>query len=89
MYIVYAEVGIKPGRTQESIDNLNANIIPRVKQAPGCVKGTWYGTDETGHCLMFCTSEEQARAMVPMVTAEPGDPIEVAEVEVYQVHAEV
>lgn len=88
MHVVYAEVGIRPGRTEEAINNLKEDILPRVKQAPGFVKGTWYGNDQTGHSLTLFESEEQAQGMAKMVTAEPDDPIEILEVEVYEVHAE-
>jgi len=67
---------------------LKENIIPRVKQAPGFVKGTWYGNDQTGHNLLLFESEDQAQGMVKMITAEPGDPIQIVEVEVYELHAE-
>ena len=88
MHVVYAKVGIRPGRTEESMNGLKENIIPRVKQAPGFVKGTWYGNDQTGHTLMLFESEDQAQEMAKMVTAEPGDPVEILAVEVYELHAE-
>lgn len=88
MYVVYAKVGIRPGRAEEAINSLKENIIPRVKQAPGFVKGTWYGNDQTGHGLTLFESEDQAQGMAKTVTAEPGDPIEIVEVEVYELHAE-
>ncbi|CAN5666533.1 hypothetical protein BH24ACT13_BH24ACT13_10170 [soil metagenome] len=88
MHVVYAKVGIRPGRTEEAINALKENIIPRVKQAPGFVKGTWYGNDQTGHSLMLFESEDQAQGMAKMVTAEPGDPVEIVEVEVHELHAE-
>ncbi len=88
MHVVYVEVGIRPGRTEESINSLKENIVPRVKQAPGFVKGTWFGNDQTGHSLMLFESEDQARGMAEMVTAEPDDPVEIVEVQVYELHAE-
>jgi|tagenome__1003787_1003787.scaffolds.fasta_scaffold18762343_1 hypothetical protein len=88
MHVVYAKVAIRAGRTDESISSLKENIIPRVKAAPGYVKGTWYGNDQTGHALMMFETEEQAEDMAKMVTAEPDDPIVIEEVEVFEVHAE-
>ncbi len=88
MHVVYTKVGIRPGRHQESIDGLKDNIIPRVKQAPGFVKGTWYGNDQYGQAVVLFESEDQAQGMAKMVTAEPGDPVEILEVQVYQLHAE-
>ncbi len=88
MHVVYVKVGIRPGRIEEAIDSLKENIIPRVKQAPGFVKGTWYGNDQYGHSVALFESEDQAQGMAKMVTAEPGDPVEIVEVEVYQLHAE-
>ena len=88
MHVVHVKVGIRPGRTEEAIASLKENIIPGVKQAPGFVKGTWYGNDQHGHSLMLFESEDQAQAMTKMVTAEPGDPVEIVEVEVYELHAE-
>jgi hypothetical protein len=74
MHLVCAKVGIQAGRTEEAIGGLKADIIPQVKQAPGFVKGTWCGNDEIQHCLVMFETEDRARGMAQMVTAEPGDP---------------
>src|SRR5439155_13329197 len=41
MHAVVVTVTLQPGREQESADHLNANVIPRVKEAPGLVAGYW------------------------------------------------
>ncbi len=63
-------------------------MVPDVKRASGLVRGTWFGNTETGHGLMVFGSEEQAGQMVGMVSAGDDDPVEIQDVEVYEVNAE-
>lgn len=88
MHAVLVKVRIKSGRHDEAIQLLRANVVPQVKGAPGFVRGTWVGDSDTGHGLMLFESEEQARQLAGMVSAEDDDPVEIQNVKVYQLHAE-
>lgn len=87
MHAMSVDVRIDPARAQEARDGL-AHLVPRVKAAPGFVRGTWYGDDESGHSVVLFDSAEHAEQMVQMISAQPGDPIEIESVKVYEVHAE-
>ena len=88
MHAVLVKVQIKSGRYDEAIKGLRADVVPRVKQAPGFVRGTWFGDNETGHGLVVFESEEQAQGMAGMVSAEADDPVEIQAVKIYEVNAE-
>lgn len=88
MHAVLVKVQIKSGRHDEAMQGLGTDVVPRVKGAPGFVRGTWFGDHETGHGLILFESEQQAQQMAGMVTAEAGDPVEIQDVKVYEVNAE-
>lgn len=88
MHVVLVKVQIKSDRYDEAIKTLHADVVPKVKQAPGFVRGTWFGDHETGHGCVVFESEQQAQQMAGMVTAEADDPVEVRSVKVYEVNAE-
>jgi hypothetical protein len=88
MHAVLVKVRIKPGRHDEAMRLLQANVVPEVKGTPGLVRGTWFGDAETGHGLMVFQSADQAQQMAGMVSAGDDDPVEIQDVEVYEVNAE-
>jgi quinol monooxygenase YgiN len=88
MHVVYVRVGIKAERTEESLKSLQGDIVPRIKETPGFVRGTWYGDDTTGHAVMVFETEERAEQLAATVTAESDDPIEIEGVQVYELHAD-
>ena len=87
-YAVLTKVRINPARHAQAISDLNDNVVPMVKGAPGFVRGTWCSDQEAGHGLAVFESEEQARQMAAMVTTAPDDPVQVEDVHVYEVNAE-
>lgn len=88
MYAVLVNVKIAPGRHDEAITNLRDRLVPMVKGAPGFVRGTWFGNEQSGNSLMVFDSEQSARAMSTQVTSGPDDPVSIENVQVYEVHAE-
>ncbi len=88
MHAVLVKVRIDPARWQEAVDGLKAELVPRVKSAPGFVRGTWFGNQTSGNSLMLFDSEENASQMAKMVSAGPDDPVQIEDVQVYQVHAD-
>lgn len=88
MYAVLVKVRIDPSRHTEAVDGLRASVVPQVKNAPGFIRGTWFGDQEIGHGLMVFESEDQARQMASTVTTGPDDPVQVEDVHVYEVNAE-
>lgn len=88
MHAVLVNVKISPGRREESLSALHGHIVPMCKGASGFVRGTWFGDEEFGNSLMMFDSEASARAMAEQVRSDPGDPVQVTGVQVYEVHAE-
>ena len=88
MYAVLVKVRIDRARHDEAMDGLHGGVVPRAKSAPGFVRGTWFGDQETGHAVVQFQSEEQARGMAATVSSGPDDPVQVEEVHVYEVNAE-
>ncbi len=87
-HAVMVEVDIALGRYDDALSALREHIVPRVKGAPGFVRGTWFGTEQSGHSLLVMESEEQAKQIAAMTTSGPDDPVQIKSVTVYRVHAE-
>ena len=88
MHAVLVKVRIKSGRHDDALQGLQSDVVPRAKEAPGLVKGTWFGNKETGHGLLVFESEEQAQQVAGMITAGDDDPVEIEDVHVYEVNAQ-
>jgi hypothetical protein len=72
MFAVVGEVSIDAGREDESTDFLKANIVPRVKQAPGLVGGYWLSVqDGKGLGFTLFETEEAARRAAEMAKDQP------------------
>jgi hypothetical protein len=90
MYAVVVTVTLQPGREQESADHLNANVIPRVKEAPGLVGGYWaHLSGARGASMVIFETEEAARAAAEMVPPGVPDFVTLESVEVGEVIAQV
>jgi hypothetical protein len=71
----------------DAVRELNDNLIPMLKEAPGYVKGAWFGNDKTGHGLVLFTTKEQAEQVAPKVGDVVGG-VKIVTSDVYEVHAE-
>ena len=87
MHAVVVTVTIEPGHGDEAVAQLETNVVPAVKQAPGVVSGYWLVPSE-GHglSLVLFETEEAARAAAEAVPNRPMpdfvtfDKVEVREV---------
>ncbi|GAC1315250.1 MAG: hypothetical protein NVSMB12_10210 [Acidimicrobiales bacterium] len=87
-YAVSVKVRIVAGRYDDAMKELNDDIVPMVKGAPGLVSGTWFGDKESGNALVVFETQEQAQQMASMVQAGPGGAVEIESAKVYEVHAQ-
>jgi hypothetical protein len=72
---------------EAGVTELNQGVIPRVKQAPGFVSGTWVGKPGTseGMSVAVFETEEAARAMAAMIESPPEGQVTIDSVEVWTV----
>jgi hypothetical protein len=61
MYAVVVNVSIND--PDAALKELQEEVVPRAKQAPGFVTGYWTRKDNTGLSMVIFESEEQAQAM--------------------------
>lgn len=87
-HAMLVKVTVKPGRSEDALKGLHENVVPMVKEAPGFLKGTWFGDDQSGHGLVLFASEDEARQATSMVSAGPDDPVQIESATVYKVNAE-
>jgi hypothetical protein len=90
MYAVVTQATIHDLEKARTV--LNEQGVPRMKQAPGFVAGTWVHLDEThGRGIVVFESEDTARAGAEMIRANSpaGDAVTVDSVEVGEVVARV
>jgi heme-degrading monooxygenase HmoA len=72
MHAVITRVSIQAGHEEESLEHLRANVIPRVKEAPGVVAGYWVGPrDGHGMAITVWESEGAARKSIEMAQNAP------------------
>lgn len=88
MYVVFTVVQIDPGRNSAAVQMLRDQLIPQVKQAPGFVRGTWFGNDESGHGLVVFDTQEQAEQATQPINSIVLDGVRVVRSDVYRVDAE-
>jgi hypothetical protein len=87
VYVVIPRVTIGSGHEVEAEQQLQSEVLPRVKQAPGLVAGYWTRPD-AGHGTAFIIfeSEQAANAAREMATNTPRpdwitfDSIEIREI---------
>lgn len=87
-HAMLVKIRVKPGRSDDALRGLKEDVVPMVKKAPGFLRGTWFGDDQSGHGLVVFASEAEARQAASMVSAAPDDPVEIESATVYEVNAE-
>lgn len=85
MYAVVTNVSIAPGQFQAARKALSEQVVPRVKQAPGFVKGYWTVRDDSSQgtsMTIFRTKQDadNAATMVRNAPTPPGVSLNSAEV---------
>jgi hypothetical protein len=90
MYALLTVVDFTLGKSEEEARKvLKSQLIPALKQAPGFVKGLWFGDDNQGHGLVVFETKEQAeQASQAVVPGSESMGAHVLRSEVYPVHAE-
>jgi len=91
MYAVVTTVSIAPGQSDGARKTLNEQVVPRVKQAPGFVKGFWTVRDDASQgtsMAVFMTKEAAESAMAMVRNSPPPPGITVNFIEVREVIAE-
>ena len=87
MYALFTVVDFTLGRSEgEARKDQQTQLIPAIKQAPGFVKGYWFGDDKEGHVFVVFETKEQADQAVTPGSEAMG--AHVVSSEVYPVHAE-
>jgi hypothetical protein len=88
MYAALVTVKLDATRPEDIMKNLHENVVARSKQAPGFVRGTWFGDGERGHGLILFESEKQAQDMASQASMDPASPVQIESTAVYKVNAE-
>ncbi len=91
MYAVIVNVSIAPGQFEASQKVLHEQVVPRVKQAPGLVKGYWTVRDDSTQgtsMAIFRTKQDAENAMTMIRNAPPPPGVTFNSVEVREVVAE-
>jgi hypothetical protein len=91
MYAVIVNVSIAPGQFEASRKVLREQVVPRVKQAPGLVKGYWTVRDDSTQGIsmaVFRTKQDAENAMAMVRNSPPPPGVTVNSVEVREVVAE-
>lgn len=91
MYAVVVNVSIAPGQFAAARKALNEQVVPRVKQAPGFVKGYWTVRDDSsqGTSMAIFRTKQDADNAVTMVRNTPPPPgVSLNSAEVREVIAE-
>jgi hypothetical protein len=71
MHGLLVEVSIEAGREADSVEFLKANVVPRVREAPGFVSAYWWtsGSGTDGWGLTIFETEEAAKAAAEMAAS--------------------
>jgi hypothetical protein len=91
MHAVLVHVTIAPNQFEAARKSLAETVVPRVKQAPGLVKGYWTSSDDgtTGVSLIVFRTEQDANNALTMVrNSPPPAGVTLSSVEVREVVAE-
>ncbi len=92
MYAVLVTASVDPGRDEEATAQLQTQVVPRVKEAPGVVSGYWTRSadGEHGLAVVLFEDEETARASAETIPNTPRpDFIRLDNVEVREVVAQL
>jgi len=91
MHALYVTVTIADGSYDTAHKSLSADVVPKVKSAPGFVKGYWtVGADrKSGVSLVVFKSEQDAKNAAQMARTNPTPPgVTLGTVEIREVVAE-
>jgi uncharacterized protein DUF6338 len=87
MHAVVVKVSVQPGHDKEGRENLEKNVLPMVKQAPGAISGYWLAPSEgNGMSVVLFETEDAAQGAAKMIPSAPRpdfvtlDNVEVREV---------
>jgi hypothetical protein len=88
MHALVVNVSIQPGHSEEAQAELETNVVPRVKEAPGVVAAYWASSPDGAHgtSKVLFESEATAKAGADMARNGPRpdfvtfDKLEVCEV---------
>jgi hypothetical protein len=86
MYAVVLTARIDPNRTQEATDDLASFVVPQAKA--GFVRGTWCGSEGTGHAMIVFDTREHAEQMAAAHTPPPEASVRIETIGTYEVRAE-
>jgi quinol monooxygenase YgiN len=62
MHALVVNVSIQPGHREEAQAELENNVVPRVKEAPGVVAGYWASSPDGAHGTSMVIFESEATA---------------------------
>jgi hypothetical protein len=85
MYAVVVNVTLND--PEAALKELQEEVVPQAKQAPGFVTGYWTRKDNTGLSMVVFESEEQARAMSERLPTMVPEHVRLQGVEVREVAA--
>jgi hypothetical protein len=85
MYAVVVNVTLSD--PEASLKELQEEVVPRAKQAPGFVTGYWTRKDNTGLSMIVFESEEEARAMSERMPTMVPEHVSLQGVEIREVAA--
>jgi hypothetical protein len=91
MYAVVVNVSIASGQFAAARKALNEQVVPRVKQAPGFVKGYWTVRDDSGQgtsMAVFRTKHDADNAVTMVRNTPPPPGVTLNSAEVREVIAE-
>ncbi len=90
MFALFTVVDFTVGSSEEKArKGLESELIPAIKQAPGFVRGLWFGNANQGHGLVVFESQKQAEQANQAVDAgSKSVGARVVSSEVYPVHAQ-
>lgn len=86
MHAVIVKVNLSD--PEGSVSALREQVVPRVKQAPGFVSGTWTRKGNSGLSMVIFDSEDAANAASELVPGLVPDGVSLEDVEVREVTAQ-
>jgi len=86
--VIFTAVEMLPGtKEDDAVNDLKEQLIPQIKQAPGFIKGEWFGDEKNGHGFVVFETEDQAKQGLQQV-GEVFLGVKVTRSDVYRLHAE-
>ena len=86
MHAVIVRAAIK--QRDEAEKFLKEQIVPRLSNAPGFVRGSWVNLGDKGTSMIVFESEDAAREAADQIAEPPAEAAEIESVEVGEVVAE-